>query len=91
MRTTIKTLAALLMLGLTQLALAAPVNVNTASAKELAAALSGIGEKKAQRIVEFREKNGDFKAINELVYVKGIGPKTVKKNKDDILLVDDEG
>jgi competence protein ComEA len=67
---------------------AAPVNVNTASADEIAAALNGIGEKKAQKIVEFRTKNGDFKSLNELLYVKGIGPKIVKKNRDDILLVD---
>lgn len=71
-------------------AFASPVNINTASADEIAAALSGIGEKKAQKIVDFRTKNGKFSALNELLYVKGIGPKTIKKNRDDIRFVDEE-
>lgn len=77
-----------LALLIAQVATAAPVNVNTASAEELAAALVGVGEKKAQKIVDFRKQNGKFSALNELLFVKGIGPKIVKKNKDDIRFVD---
>ena len=62
------------------------VNVNTASAEELAALLNGIGENKAKQIVEYREEHGPFKTAADLTRVKGIGEATVKKNKDRILL-----
>ncbi len=63
---------------------AAPVDVNTADAPALAAALHGIGLKKAQAIVADREKNGPFKTLQDLGRVKGIGDKTLEKNKADI-------
>ncbi len=66
--------------------MAAPVNVNSASATEIAASLSGVGEVKAQAIVEYRKAHGGFKSVDELANVKGIGAKTLEKNKDDILL-----
>ena len=66
--------------------MAAPVNVNTASAEEIAQALNGIGETKAQAIVARREAGGPFKSADELTTVKGIGAKTVEKNKEDIRL-----
>jgi competence protein ComEA len=69
-------------------AFAAPVNVNTADAKTIAASLHGIGAKKAQAIVDFRTKNGEFKTVDDLAKVSGIGAKTVEKNKADILLSD---
>ena len=56
------------------------VNINKADASALAL-LKGIGEKKARAIVAYRKKNGKFKTINELANVKGIGDKTVAKNK----------
>jgi competence protein ComEA len=62
---------------------AAKVNINTADAAGLAA-LKGIGEKKAQAIIEYREKNGPFKSVDDLVHVKGIGEKTVADLKDQI-------
>lgn len=67
-------------------AFAEPVNINKGSATEIAAALDGVGDKKAQEIVKYRKKNGPFKSINELSNVKGIGDKTVAKNKKDIKL-----
>jgi competence protein ComEA len=69
-------------------AFAAPVNVNTADAKTIAESLSGIGLKKAQAIIDYRAKNGDFKSIDDLSHVSGIGTKTIEKNKTDILLND---
>jgi competence protein ComEA len=57
-----------------------PVNVNTATAVELADSLDGIGEAKAKAIVEYRTKNGAFKSATQLSEVKGIGEKTVAKN-----------
>lgn len=62
------------------------VNVNTASAEEIATLLNGIGKKKAQDIVEYRNEHGPFKTAADLSKVKGIGEATVKKNQDRILL-----
>ncbi|EGR0024138.1 helix-hairpin-helix domain-containing protein [Vibrio alginolyticus] len=62
------------------------VNINTASAEEIATMLKGIGEKKAQSIVDYREEHGPFKTAADLKSVKGIGEATVKKNEGRILL-----
>ncbi|MCB1587039.1 MAG: helix-hairpin-helix domain-containing protein, partial [Xanthomonadales bacterium] len=64
------------------------VNINTADAKSLAEELNGIGVKKAQAIVDYRTEHGDFKTIESLTEVKGIGLKTVEKNRDAIELTD---
>ncbi len=62
-------------------ALAGPVvNINTATAAQLEA-LPGIGPKMASLIVEYRQKNGNFKKIEELMNVKGIGEKSFLKLK----------
>lgn len=68
---------------------AEPVNVNTASAEDIAANLKGIGLSKARLIVEYRESHGSFVHADELVNVKGIGIKTVDQNRGMILLGDD--
>jgi competence protein ComEA len=68
--------------------IASPVNINTADAKTISEALSGIGLKKAETIVKYRQEKGPFKAVEDLVNVDGIGPKTVEKIKSDILLSD---
>ena len=57
-----------------------PVNINTASKKELDA-LPGIGETLAQRIIDYRSANGPFSTVDELTKVKGIGEKTLEKLK----------
>ena len=67
-------------------AFATPVNINTADAKTISASLSGIGINKAEAIVKYRTEKGVFKTPEELANVKGIGAKTVEKNKKDILL-----
>lgn len=59
------------------------IDINTADAEELST-LSGIGPSLASRIVEYRNKNGDFKSINELAKVSGIGKSTIEKIKDYI-------
>lgn len=56
----------------------APLNINKASAEELAT-LPGIGTKKAIAIIQYRDLNGKFMSIEELVNVKGIGPKMLIK------------
>ncbi|PQJ62534.1 ComEA family DNA-binding protein [Photobacterium angustum] len=57
------------------------VNVNTASASELAASLPGIGEAKAKAIVDYRKKNGKFKTSKDLEKVTGLGEKSVGSMK----------
>ena len=64
------------------------VNINAATAEEIAATLNGVGLSKAEDIVAYRETNGAFAHIDELVNVKGIGIKTVDKNRDRIMLQD---
>lgn len=54
------------------------ININTASA-DILANLPGLGPKKAQAIIEYRERNGNFSSIEELVNVKGIGEKMMAK------------
>jgi len=58
-----------------------PVDINTATAEQIAEALSGVSETKAKRIVSFRDQHGPFKSVDDLVKVKGIGEKTVEKNR----------
>lgn len=55
------------------------ININTASAKEIAAGLNGVGPKTAERIVAYRKENGKFSSVDSLTDVKGIGPKTLSK------------
>ncbi|ELO1557754.1 ComEA family DNA-binding protein [Aeromonas hydrophila] len=61
------------------------VNLNTANINELTA-LKGIGEKKAQAIVDYREKQGKFTTVDQLADVSGIGPATLEANRDMIIV-----
>jgi len=61
------------------------VDINHADVKELAT-LKGIGIKKATRIVKYREKHGCFKNLKEFKKVKGVKKKTIKKNKENIII-----
>ncbi len=61
------------------------IRLNQANIDELQK-LKGIGEKKAQAIVEYRQKNGGFKNIDEFKNVKGIGPAIFEKNKARLTL-----
>ena len=59
------------------------VNINTANVAQLQQ-LNGIGEKKAQQIIAYRQKNGQFKSKEELKQVSGIGEKTFVALKDQL-------
>jgi competence protein ComEA len=83
---TIKSIAALAAFLVSSITMAAPVNINTASAEQIAEALNGVGLSKAQAIVDYREAYGLFNQADEIVYVRGIGEATYLKNKDDILV-----
>lgn len=62
------------------------VNINHAGAQELAEKLFGIGPAKARAIVEFRELHGPFETVDELIKVKGIGPRTLEKNRAQLIV-----
>ncbi|HMF08775.1 MAG TPA: ComEA family DNA-binding protein [Thermoanaerobaculia bacterium] len=62
---------------------AARINLNTASVEELIT-LPGIGPSYAKRIVDYREKNGGFKRVEDLLNVQGIGEKTLEKIRDRV-------
>ena len=89
---TMKSLATLLATGLFSIwAWAAqPVNVNSASAEEIAESLKGVGLSKAEAIVSYRDQHGGFKHVDELVNVKGIGIRTVDINREYIQLENSE-
>jgi competence protein ComEA len=63
---------------------AGPVDINTADAATIAKELQGIGLSKAQDIVQYREKNGAFKSADDLRKIKGIGAKTLERNRVNI-------
>jgi len=64
---------------------AAQVNINKADAATLSTELVGIGEKKAEAIVAYREANGPFKSAEDLMNVKGIGESVLQKNTGNIV------
>jgi competence protein ComEA len=61
-----------------------PVDINKADAATIAKELNGIGLSKAQAIVAYRDKNGSFKTLEDLRKVKGIGVKTLERNRTNI-------
>lgn len=68
----------------------AAVDINTATQSELEI-LKGIGPAKAKAIVEYRSQIGQFKSVNELTQVKGIGTNTIQKLGDQIVVSDTTG
>ena len=74
-----KLILSLLLTVLTLLA----VDINHADTKELTI-LKGIGVKTAQKIVDYRTKHGCFGSIEDIVKVKGIGKKTLEKNRPNL-------
>lgn len=64
---------------------AARVNINTADAATIDAGLLNIGRSKAEAIVAYRKEHGAFHSAEQLAQVKGIGLKTIEKNRDRIV------
>jgi len=61
----------------------AVVNINTATKEELTT-LKGVGDKRAQEIIDYRKKNGNFKSVDELEKVPGIGPGLMKQIRSNV-------
>ncbi len=61
-----------------------PVNINTADAEALAAAINGVGIKKARDIINYRQKNGPFESVDELAQISGIGVQTVDRSRANL-------
>jgi len=79
---TIKKLVMMMMLAISlNLAAADPININSAD-KQTLMQVKGIGEKRADAIILWREKNGPFKSVDQLTEIDGIGPSLVETNKE---------
>lgn len=81
-------LASLLAVTLPAIAWSGQVDINKADAKTLARELVGVGKAKAEAIVEYRETHGLFRSPEDLVKIKGIGPKIVEDNRGSILVTE---
>ena len=83
-------LASLLAVTLPVIAWSGQVDINKADAKKLARELVGVGKAKAEAIVEYRETHGLCTSPDDLVLIKGIGPKIVEDNRGSITVSGNE-
>lgn len=67
-----------------------PLDLNTATAEQLAANLKGVGMSKAEAIVAYRTANGPFQRIEDLARVKGIGSATLSQNRANLVISNDQ-
>ena len=67
------------------------VNINTADAEILSEMIAGVGEKRAQAIIEYREQYGAFQSVDELSRVKGINISLIEKNRDRLSIGEHTG
>ena len=79
-------MACLLMLVCTTAMAGERIDINTADVAALDRVLLNIGPAKAQAIVAYRSANGPFRSVEQLALVKGIGLKTIEKNRDRIVV-----
>jgi len=63
------------------------VDLNTADVATLSRELSGIGESRARAIIDHRQRHGPFRSVDELALIRGIGPKTIERNRARIRVV----
>ncbi len=87
---TLATLILAVFLNTAALAQVGRVDINSATAAEIAQVLVGIGPSKAEAIVAYREEFGQFEDVDELINVRGIGLRTVDQNRDRLSLGTDQ-
>lgn len=73
-----------LLLGLSAIIQAAPVDINSADATVLAQGIKGVGTKRAEAIVAYRKEHGPFKTVDDLAKVPGVGAKVVEENRANL-------
>ncbi len=69
-------------------AAAQPVDINQADAAQIAQAMKGVGQSRAEAIIQFREQHGPFRRIEDLIKVRGIGEKLVEANRANITVTE---
>ena len=84
MRRMLRLLAAASVLHAGLVLAAPPVDINTADAEALAAAITGVGMTKARAIIAYRDQNGPFTSVDDLVLVRGIGPRTIEASRENL-------
>jgi competence protein ComEA len=85
-----KLLSACALLACSLAAIASPLDINRADAQALADGLNGVGLTKAEAIVEYRRANGPFQSVDDLALVRGIGQRTVDRNRDQVTVSEAE-
>ena len=65
------------------------VNINTAD-KETLMSIKGVGERRAEAIIQYREKNGPFTSIDQLAEIRGIGQSLIDDNRDALVVKDNK-
>ena len=65
-----------------------PVDVNQANARTLAKTMVGVGLRRAQAIVDYRAQNGPFKSLKDLTKVRGIGRRTLERNRSRLTVME---
>lgn len=75
---------ALLLVAPLYLAAADKININTATKEQLMSEIKGVGEKRAEAIIAYREQNGAFKSVEELANVSGVGQSIVDTNRETL-------
>ena len=65
------------------------ININTAD-KATLMSINGIGEKRAEAIISYREQHGPFKSVEQLLEVQGVGPSILDKNKDTLTVKNEQ-
>lgn len=64
------------------------ININTADKETLMSVIKGVGETKAEAIINYREENGNFKSVDDLANVKGVGQTTIDKHREQLSISD---
>ena len=65
------------------------ININTAD-KATSMSISGVGEKRAEAIIAYREQHGPFQSVEQLLEVQGVGPSILEKNKDALTVKNEQ-